>query len=472
MKSPLFPKSFVRRPLASTLALTLGLLLAASAGASGITEPLTDVLTEPGSVGLGFVTRTEASPYRGAGTQTDVLPLYMYEGERLFLHANQAGLKLLNSDGQRLDVFVEKRLEGFPTDPFPSSVAGMAHRHPGTDVGVSYRYRQPWGDVQAELLRGTGNASRGTEFRLGYSYDWRSGPWLLRPAISVAVRDAKLNDYYYGVLPGEATASRPAYSPGGGVNASAGLYGTYELSQRWRLLGGVSATVLDSGIKNSPIVKNGVVPTFYVGALYDFGSRSPELAKESTPTYFKLLYGRATEDGCHLIKIVTARCLSTANNNSTNVTAIQVGKPFARDFNGWPVDLVTYVGLAHHDDNGLQPNGLQVDLFMKAFYTGFPWRDRLKTRIGFGMGVSLAQRVPYIEEASQAALGERTSRLLHHLDPTVDISLGDLIGSRALKETYVGIGVSHRSGILRKSRLLGNVYGGSNYIYTYVETAL
>lgn len=472
MRSNPLSHHFVRRPLAGALLLALGLVFTASAGATDITEPLTGVLTAPGSVGLGFVTRVEGSPYRDAGTRTDILPLYQYEGERLFLHSNQAGLKLFNTPEQRLDVFVEKRLEGTPVDPQPASLAGMAPRHAGTDVGLSYRYSQPWGAVQADVLRGTGTASRGTEFRLGYSYDWRSGPWMLRPAVNVALRDAKLNDYYYGVLPGEATASRAAYAPGAGVNATVGLYGSYDLSQRWRLLGGVSATLLDSKIRNSPIIKSGVVPAVYVGALYDFGGRSPELATQSTPTYFKLLYGKATEDGCHLIKIVTARCLATASNNPTSITAIQVGKPFAQNFNGWPVDLVTYVGLTHHDDRGLQPNGLQVDLFLKAFYTGFPWNDRLKTRLGFGMGVSMAQRVPYIEESSQAALGERTSRLLHHLDPTVDVSLGDLVGSQSLKDTFVGIGVSHRSGILRKSRLMGNVYGGSNYIYTYVETAL
>jgi outer membrane protein len=52
------------------------------------------------------------------------------------------------------------------------------------------------------------------------------------------------------------------------------------------------------------------------------------------------------------------------------------------------------------------------------------------------------------------------------------VSLGDLLGSRALKDTFIGLGVSHRSGIFGSSRLLGNVSGGSNYIYTYVESAL
>jgi outer membrane protein len=106
---------------------------------------------------------------------------------------------------------------------------------------------------------------------------------------------------------------------------------------------------------------------------------------------------------------------------------------------------------------------------MKAYYYGFPWREKVRTRVGMGMGISYAQRVPFIEARDQALRNRPTSRLLNYLDPTIDISLGDLIGSRAMKETYMGFGVSHRSGMFGSSQLLGNVDGGSNYIYTYVE---
>ena len=292
----------------------------------------------------------------------------------------------------------------------------------------------------------------------------------LRPGVTLALRDAKLNNYYYGVLPGEATASRPAYAAGAGINTTLGLYGAYDVSQNWRLLAGVSATVLSATVKNSPIVQRQVLPGIYVGAAYDFGGHKREWAQADSPTYFKLLYGKSTENSCHLARIITAQCLSTANANSTSITGIQVGKPLMQGFNGWPIEIAGYLGLTHHNENGLQANGAQLDAFMKATYTGFPWRNHVKTRLGLGIGLSAAQRVPYTEVNSQGA--KTTSRLLQHLDPTIDISLGDLIGSHALKETYLGFGVSHRSGIFGASRLFGNVNGGSNYIYTYLETAL
>jgi MipA family protein len=449
-----------------------GLCAALPAFAGGNTEPLTDILSSPGSAGLGLVTRIERSPYKDAGTRYDLLPLYLYEGERLFLHANRGGIKLLNGTERRLDLFVEQRLEGFPTERLPASLAGMSPRDSGLDLGLAYRWRQPWGTLQAELVHDISNTYKGNEFRLGYTYDWRSGPWMLRPSLTVGVRDARLNNYYYGVQASEATAGRPAYAPGAGVQTSIGLYGSYDLTERWRLLAGVSATLLDNKTKNSPIVQKSVLPAVYVGAAYDFGGHKREWAEEGSPTYFKLLYGKSTEDGCHLAKIITAQCLSTAKVNSTRITGIQVGKPFLNNVNGWPLDFIGYVGLTHHDERGLQANGVQLDLFMKAVYSGFPWSDRVKTRLGLGVGVSMAQRAPYIESSSLAANGKSASRMLNYLDPTIDVSLGDLIGYRPLKDTFIGFGVSHRSGIFGSSRLLGNVNGGSNYIYTYVETAL
>lgn len=456
--------------------LLAGYFVSAVAHAGGSTEPLTDILATPGTAGLGVLTRIVSSPYQGGGIRYDLLPLYLYEGERLFLHANRGGVKLLRQDSdrgeQRLDLFIEQRLEGFPVDRLPARLAGMVQRDSGINLGLSYRYRQPWGMLQAELVHDIGSTSSGSEARLGYSYDWRSGRWTLRPSLSVSFRDAKLNNYYYGVRATEATGTRAAFAPGAGVNTSLGLYGSYDLSQRWRLLGGVSATHLGGQVKDSPIVQKNLLPAVYVGAVYDFGGYQRGWAEDSTPTYFKALHGKSTEDGCHLVKIITARCFATASTNSTLITGVQIGKPFIEKLNGWPLDFVGYVGLTHHNDRGLQRNGLQLDLFMKAVYSGFPWSDRVKTRLGLGVGLSAAQRAPYIEASSQAAGGKPASRLLNYLDPTIDVSVGDLLGVRAMKETYLGLGVSHRSGIFGASRLLGNVNGGSNYIYTYLETAL
>ena len=456
----------------AALVLASSVALSSPAFAFADNEQITDIQTTPGSAGLGYVLKAEPSPYKDATTRLEIHPLFLYEGERVFLHSSRVGVKLFDSKEQRLDVFLDKRLEGFPLRSPPASLSGMAIRQSSTDAGLSYRFRQPWGTLQAELLHGVSGAQSGTEARLGFSTEAQSGRWTLRPSVTLAWRNARLNDYYYGVTPAEATAARPAYAAGAGVNASLGLYGSYQLSQNWRLLGGASATLLPGSISGSPVVGKRFLPSVHVGAAYDFGAPKPRAPEAGgSPTAIKLLYGQSTADGCHLVKIVTARCFATSTEDRTDIAAIQIGKPLVQNFNGWPVDMVGYVGLTRHDERGLRPNGLQIDLFMKAYYHGFPWSERVKTRLGFGAGVSLAQRVPYIEASSAAPSSKPSSRVLQYLDPSLDISLGDLIGSRALKETYIGFGVSHRSGIFGASRLLGSVNGGSNYIYGYVESA-
>jgi outer membrane protein len=163
------------------------------------------------------------------------------------------------------------------------------------------------------------------------------------------------------------------------------------------------------------------------------------------------------------------RCRSIGTDDRTSVDSFEVGWPFIETPNGWPVAIAWYGGLLRHEERGLQPDFLQVNLYLKAFYWGFPWSERVRTRIGFGGGISYAQSVPFVETRDQTARGRNTSKLLQYLDPTVDFSVGDLFGSRDLRETYFGLGVSHRSGMFGMAQIFDNVNGGSNFIYTYLE---
>lgn len=437
--------------------------------AAATSDPLIGILSVPGGAGLGLATRMETSPYRDGGTRNDVLPLYLYEGKYVYLHAYRVGLKLYDRDDHRFDVFLAHRFEGFPYDNIPSSLAGMTERSSGVDVGVSYQRSGPWGAVYGEYLHDTSGASEGSELRLGYNYEWKSGRLRLRPHLMLAARDAKLNDYYYGVRPDEATAIRPAYQPGSGVNGQVGLYGSYSLTERWRILVGVAATRWAKGVRNSPIVDDRVQLSGVLGLMYDF---SPEHAvwPENKPLIVKVMYGKSTD--CNLANILGLSCASTRTVDQTRLAAIEVGRPFIERLNGWPLDFVGYLGLLRHDERNLQQDFWQVNVYMKAFYYGFPWSDHVRTRVGFGAGVSYAQRLPFVEQRDQTSRGRNASKLLNYLDPSVDVSVGDLFGFRTLRDTYFGFGVSHRSGIFGNSQLFGNVNGGSNYIYSYIESKI
>jgi outer membrane protein len=451
--------------------LTLALLppLMLPLGAAAGPDVLVDLLAIPGSAGLGAIERLAYTPYKGAAVNTDLIPLYMYEGKRYYVHATRVGIKLSETERSGFDAFLDYRYEGFPIENTPAILAGMARRNAGVDAGVAYRHRAGWGNVDVELLHDINNTSHGSEFRLGYNVDFASGDFHWRPNITVARRNATLNNYYYGVRLNEATAQRPAYQPGSGVDVSVGLYGYYDLTQRWRLLGSLGATKLARSERASPIVEDKLQPSAMVGLAYDFGSHAPYSAP-GLPLIVRVSGGRATE--CNFLNAATFRCGSTRTGDDTRIWGVDVGRPLVQGVNGWPLDFVAMLGVLVHDERGIVPDGLQLNAQIKAYYYGLPFHERLGARVGFGAGFSLAQRVPLTEVRDQARRGRDTSRLLNYLDPTLDVSVGRITGAHKYDQTYLGIGISHRSGIFGASQLLGNINGGSNYLYAYLEAKL
>jgi len=443
------------------------LVLAAAAlrPATANSDFLSDLVGKD-SAGLGAALRVERSLYRGDGVRLDVLPIYLYEGEHFYLHSNRVGLKFDIDPRRRVELFVSRRLESFPVNQVPASLAGMATRTTESDLGFSYEQRFDWGNVFVEYLRDTSKTSGGTEVKVGYGREENRGRLRLLPYLTLSARNAKLNDYYYGVMPSEAAADRPAYGAGGGVNGTAGVNARYDLSPHWHMLAGISATYWASEVRNSPIVDvGGVQLAGFAGFAYEFEPSPPRRWESGTPLYVKILYGRSST--CNLLPIMELRCGTLSTDEKTSIAALDLGVPFFENPDSW--SFVGYVGLLRHNERDLQPDFWQVNTYIKVFYWGFPWRNSVRTRVGFGAGLSYAQAVPFAEAQSQAERGRNTSKLLQYLDPTIDVSVGDLFGSKKLHETYFGLGVSHRSGIFGMAQLFDNVNGGSNYIYTYVE---
>jgi outer membrane protein len=225
------------------------------------------------------------------------------------------------------------------------------------------------------------NTSHGNEWRFGYSIDVDAGRWHFRPSWTAARRSANLNDYYYGVRPVEATPWRAAYMPGAGTDWTMALYGYYELTRRWRLLGGVGVTYLNPGVRASPLVADKPQVGALVGAAYDFGSHAA-YGQAGTPPHVKVLGGRATE--CNFVPAMALRCGSTRTGDDTRIWGVDVGRTLVEHVNGWPLDFAGYVGVLAHDERGIRSNGLQLDAQIKAYYDGLPWSDtpdRLRRRL-------------------------------------------------------------------------------------------
>ena len=416
---------------------------------------------------MGLLSRIERSPYRGIGPRQDLIPLYVYEGRHAYLRSYRVGLKL-DREPWRLDFFLTRRFEGTPYELTPDELPGIVRREQGADVGVGFVWRGARRSAYFEAMRDATAVSHGGELRVGYRDEFGAGRLRLRPHVMLGWRNSALNDYYYGVSPAEAAPGRPGYEPGAGGEAQFDLYAIYRVTGAWYAVGGLTLTRRSSGVRKSPIVEDRVQPGAFAGVMYDFSPQTRQWP-EGRPAIARVFYGPSSE--CDMLQIVRLNCTKTHTQDQTSVAGYEIGRPLVQRLNGWPLDVAVLVGLVRHKERGLQPDFWQVNGYLKAYYYGLPWSHRVNTRLGFGAGLSYARRVPFMESRDQAVRGRDTSRLLNYMDPTVDVSLGDLVGSRALRDTFVGVGVSHRSGIFGSSQLLGNVNGGSNYIYSYVEAS-
>jgi outer membrane protein len=450
---------------ALTIIFLLSMLPALQAQAQVL--PLFETLELSGKAGIGLAFRSGTSPYAGVDQVLESVPLYVFEGERFYIHSSRAGVKFPTSQNAHVEAFIARRFEGFPYEDTPASLAGMEQRNPGLDGGIAYRYDGPMGFAVAQFTNDISLESNGSELTLGYGYRWRKGPWAISPYFTLAFRDTDLNDYYYGVRADEATAQRPEYTAGDGLNFGAGLYGQYNVTRNWKLLAGIGAEHLSSEIRDSPIVDKTWLMSGYLGAIYDFDDE-PSTWSEPKPIRIRLFHGASTD--CILNQLITFRCTSISTVEESLITGIHLGKPLVERVNGWPLDFVGYAGALYRNDGDFQKDSWQIDAYVKALWYGFPWSDRLRTRIGFGGGLSYASRVPYVEERDQT--GENTSKLLSYLDPSIEINMGDLFRSKKLEKTWLGVGVSHRSGAFGSSEMFGNVDGGSNYIYASIETSM
>ena len=416
---------------------------------------------------MGLLSRIERSPYRGIGSRQDLVPLYVYEGGRTYLRSYRVGLKF-DAQPWRLDLFLARRFEGTPYELTPDELPGLTRREQGADVGVGVVWRGEGRSAYFEAMRDATAVSHGGELRLGYRHEFGAGRLRLRPHVVLSWRNSALNDYYYGVSPAEAAPDRPAYAPGAGGQAQLDLYAIYRVTRAWYAIGGLTLTRGSSGVRDSPIVEDRVEPGAFAGLMYDFSPQTRQWP-QGRPTVARVFYGPSSE--CDMLQIIRLNCTKTHTQDETSVAGYEIGRPLVQRLNGWPLDVSVMVGLVRHKERGLQPDFWQVNGYLKAHYYGLPWSHRVNTRLGFGAGLSYARRVPFVEARDQAVRGRDTSRLLNYMDPTIDVSLGDLVGSRRLRDTFVGLGVSHRSGIFGSSQLLGNVNGGSNYIYSYIEAS-
>ena len=247
---------------AAVLAVLAG---ATIAHAQTTAQPPHDTQGWSGTLGAGLV----AFPKYIGGSKLEALPLPIayvdYDGWfRVDLYRASAYFWSSADKKQGLAFAAEPRL-GFQSNDGPR-LAGMAKRKSTAFGGVTYNAENDFGAMSLGYFTDLGEASHGGYLDLLLSRELhKDARWELNATFEATRVDSKVTNYYFGVTPAEATATRAAYSPGAATNLTFWLTGQYNITKDHALMFGANIARLGSSAAASPIVERRDVPFLYFG---------------------------------------------------------------------------------------------------------------------------------------------------------------------------------------------------------------
>ncbi|MFO7813686.1 MAG: MipA/OmpV family protein [Pelovirga sp.] len=219
------------------------------------------------TLGLGSVIST--NPYRGADRKILALPLLAYEGERFFVRSTTIGYHLVKQNNLTLSLLSSYRMAGYDSGD-SNFLRGMADRDGTLEAGLQVFLPTSYGQLRATLLSDVLDEHNGHEAKLTFSKRFPLQRFFVSPFVSAIWQSSQLVNYYYGVRSVEASVVRPVYKPDSSVLVQLGVMANYLFREHWSISGQIAVTRLADEISNSPIVKDDLVTSAYIGIGYQF----------------------------------------------------------------------------------------------------------------------------------------------------------------------------------------------------------
>jgi len=398
--------------------------------------------------GAGIVGRIDSIPYYDPlvqdSTVSNVVPLFYYENDYIYLRGTTYGLKLYGQESWQLSLLSRIRLLSIPEE-YQNKVQGDS-----LDYGARFRYFQEENIyIDLELMQ---NSKDGKLANLRYSADLVYGDAYFSPYATITYKESAFNSSYYG---------RDIETIDPDVGATLGFELKYQIHSNFYLLGGISGTYVGGATSDSEIIDQSFTYSAYagIGILNDKGKPFVEI--DGMKPYIRLAHGWATISS--LEDILTGSVIEDEYSNQ--MTSIFYGHPVANTLFGLPLQVYLTPGLTYHHDSEVQEATWEADLAFKFYYT-LPF-DAVDIRLGAGEGFSYIDSVTYIENLDANPKGYTTSHLNFYLDLSADLGLGFM--GESFQDLWIGAAVHHRSSVFEQSSLFGRIKGGSNYNTVYLQ---
>jgi outer membrane protein len=458
----------------------------------GTTETTSGIKQNIWGIAGGF--RIARIPYPAAEKQVaDFLPLMFYEGDTFFIRGVEAGAYLYDEEQWLVSLIGRYRFFDIPSE-YQNLIRGS-----GLDAGARLTYRLDDSlKTDFELMTDDHGRYYGS---LGLRTHLESGAWDLFPYARLRIKSAKFNDYYFGldgfVDPNDLDNTIDN-KIGTGLDLTIGSEIRYHVTSNFYLLGRAQLTALDQDTRDNPAIDRGTYGELYLGIAFFNDKTRPLASALKAKPYVRLSHAWATPS--NFGDILGLDWEDDPQNNQ--LTSVFYGHPVSDGlFGNDAFDIYLTLGYARHHqadpyDQTIEPgSGINTTEFanlpqvpcdgetpctisyqsqpsnefvlaIKAYYN-FTWPTHW--RLGVAEGLSYIDNISNLEQREMDRKGYRASNLMNFIDFTVDLSLGDLMGIHAIRDTYFGIGVHHRSSIFETSSAFGRIKGGSNYNAIYLQ---
>lgn len=200
--------------------------------------------------GLGVAASQDV--YTDFDSRVIPIPIVGYIGERLRVSGPFIGYQVYQQGAVTIDAQLVPIFAGYDEDD-SSVFEGMDDRDFSYGAGASIRYSHS--GVNYALSANADILDRFNGYQASFSIGRpvRMGAFTLEPSVALNFQDSNYVDYYYGVLPEEARAFRPAYSADEALNTEVKLGVSTPIFFGGMTRFQVGATFYDDSISGSPL---------------------------------------------------------------------------------------------------------------------------------------------------------------------------------------------------------------------------
>lgn len=401
------------------------------------------------SWGLGALVRQAEIPFdTESDSVTSFVPMMFYQGEHFFLRGIEGGAHLYQQNDWQLNAIARMRFFDIPAE-YQNEVQGDT-----IDLGIQWRKTT---DINSHLDFELFSDLEGNPYgNITKSWYFQNGNLELMPKIGARYKSANFNSRYFAL---EEITSQ---SIGAGIEFNTTIEARYHVGSNLYLLGSLGGTLLDSNAYDAKVVEQKWQSEAYLGFAFFNDISKPKKTDLRNHGYLRVAHGWATPS--NIGDILAGDTVKDEYNNQ--LSSVFYGLPLTDELFSLPLDIYLTTGFAWHWDSEVQSASQEYVLAIKAYYTiNWPFRWRL----GIAEGLSYVSEVTYIERVEMERKGYRPSELMNSIDFSIDFNLGDILGVNALRETWLGYSIHHRSSIFESASQFGRIKGGSNYNTVYLQ---